>query len=131
MHAIPLRRSALVDALAQQGLGAADAADFRKLAAFLGAYFHHDFYQELTEMKDLRARLDEAGDDDAAFATLETTFLKVLQRGNFTELPADESAGRTARTASSTFARVRRSSATTRYACSGGDSTTKPSGSGA
>ncbi len=90
MHAIPLRRTALVEALARQGMGAADAADFRKLAAFIGAYFHHDFYQELTEMKDLRARLDEAGDDDASFATLEATFLKVLQRGNFVELPAEE-----------------------------------------
>jgi hypothetical protein len=43
MHAIRVRRSTLVDALARDGLAPQDAQRFRTLCNFLGAYFHHEF----------------------------------------------------------------------------------------
>jgi len=96
MQFIPVRKSDLVSALATEGLTDEQARDFRTLCTFLGAYYHHDFYDELTELKDNFARFNETiatpGDADCeeTFTDLMSTFAGVLQRGNFVELTRDE-----------------------------------------
>lgn len=96
MQYIPVRKSDLIQALASDGLTDEQTRDFRTLCTFLGAYYHHDFYDDLTELKDSFARfndvLDKAdgGDTDESFEGLTATFSSVLQRGNFIELSRDE-----------------------------------------
>jgi hypothetical protein len=43
---IPVLKSDIVPTLAEQGLTRDQSGDFHTLCAFLGAYFHHDFYDE-------------------------------------------------------------------------------------
>src|SRR5512134_3523024 len=83
MHYIPVLRADLIAAALEQGLSNDQVGDFRTLAMFLGAYFHHDFYDELTELKETYAWFSQAGphplrretrDADAAFAKLMATF---------------------------------------------------------
>jgi len=92
MQFIPVRKANLVRALAKDNLTPEQSRDFHTLCTFLGAYFHHDFYDELTDLKDLFARLNEerTGDGDEAYAELEKTFVGVLQRANFIELGKDD-----------------------------------------
>lgn len=96
MQFIPVRKANLISALAKDNLTADQTRDFYTLCTFLGAYFHHDFYDELTDLKDLFARLNEErtnGTDssgDQAFAELEQTFVGVLNRANFMELSQEE-----------------------------------------
>lgn len=96
MQFIPIRKSELVEALAADGLAPDQASDFRTLCTFLGAYYHHDFYDELNELKDNFAQFNQtiaqpAGfDAEQAYADLSDTFVGVLQRGNFAELTKDE-----------------------------------------
>jgi hypothetical protein len=99
MHYIPVLRADLIAAALEQGLADDQVGDFRTLAMFLGAYFHHDFYDELTELKETYAWFSPAGphplrretrDADAAFAKLMATFESVMTRANFAELPAAE-----------------------------------------
>ena len=98
-HFIPVLRADLVSALLDQGLANDQVGDFRTLTTFLGAYFHHDFFDELTEFKDTYAWFSPTGpypirrenlDADAAFAKLMATFESVMVRANFTELTKTE-----------------------------------------
>jgi hypothetical protein len=98
-HHIPVLRADLIAALLEQGLAGDQVEDFRTLATFLGAYFHHDFYDELTELKDTYAWFAPSGpqplrretrDADSAFAKLMATFESVMARANFVELPQSE-----------------------------------------
>lgn len=99
MHFIPVLRADLIAAALDQGLANDQVHDFKTLATFLGAYFHHDFYDELTELKDTYAWFSptgphpvrrEARDADAAFAKLMATFESVMARANFMELSRAE-----------------------------------------
>jgi hypothetical protein len=93
---IPVLKPDLVERLSEQGLPRDQAADFQTLCTFLGAYFHHDFYDELTELKDIYAWFAPNGprpvrhppvDPDATYRKLCTTLEGVLTRANFIELP--------------------------------------------
>lgn len=99
MHFIPVLRADLIAAMRDQGLADDQVGDFQTLATFLGAYFHHDFYDELTELKDTYAWFSpsgphpvrrEARDADSAFGKLMATFESVMARANFVELPKAE-----------------------------------------
>lgn len=99
MHFIPVLRADLIAAALDQGLANDQVHDFKTLATFLGAYFHHDFYDELTELKDTYAWFSPAGphpvrrearDADTAFAKLMATFESVMARANFMELSQAE-----------------------------------------
>ena len=93
---IPVLKPDLIERLSEQGFTHDQAADFQTLCTFLGAYFHHDFYDELTELKDTYAWFAPNGprpvrqppvDPDATYAKLCTTLEAVLARANFVELP--------------------------------------------
>lgn len=95
MHFIPVLRADLIAAALEQGLANDQVHDFKTLTTFLGAYFHHDFYDELTELKETYAWFSptgphpvrrEARDADTAFAKLMTTFESIMARANFREL---------------------------------------------
>jgi hypothetical protein len=99
MHFIPVLRADVVAAALEQGLADDQVHDFKTLSTFLGAYFHHDFYDELTELKDTYAWFSPTGphpirrelrDADAAFAKLVATFESVMSRANFMELSQAE-----------------------------------------
>ncbi len=101
-HFIPVLRADLIAAALEQGLADDQVHDFKTLATFLGAYFHHDFYDELTELKDTYAWFSPTGphpvrretrDADAAFSKLVATFETVMSRANFIELPQADVAG--------------------------------------
>ena len=93
---IPVLKPDLIERLSAEGLPREQAADFQTLCAFLGAYFHHDFYDELTELKDIYAWFSPNGpkpvrqppvDPDATYRRLLETLESVLARANFIELP--------------------------------------------
>jgi hypothetical protein len=99
---IPVLKSDLVPALAEQGLAGDQSGDFHTLAAFLGAYFHHDFYDELTDLKDTYAWFSPAGprptrrppdEPEAAYQRLCATLESVMARANFAEFPRAEIEG--------------------------------------
>ncbi|MFM9865008.1 MAG: TMEM143 family protein [Micropepsaceae bacterium] len=99
LHFIPVLRADLIAAMRDQGLANDQVSDFQTLATFLGAYFHHDFYDELTELKDTYAWFSPTGphpvrretrDADAAFGKLMVTFESVMSRANFVELPKEQ-----------------------------------------
>jgi hypothetical protein len=94
-HFIPVLKSDLVATLAETDLARDEAADFLTLCAFLGSYFHHDFYDELTELKETYAWFSPAGprprrrppdEPEAAYGRLVATLESVMARANFTEL---------------------------------------------
>ncbi len=96
---IPVLKSDLVAGLAEHGLAREQTDEFRTLCAFLGAYFHHDFYDELTDLKEIYAWFSPAGprptrrppdEPEAAYKRLCTTLDSVMARANFTELPQSE-----------------------------------------
>lgn len=96
---IPVLKSDLVPALAEQGLARDHSGDFLTLCAFLGAYFHHDFYDELTELKDVYAWFSPTGprptrrppdEPEAAYRRLCATLESVMARANFAEFPKDD-----------------------------------------
>jgi hypothetical protein len=96
---IPILKSDLVAALAEQGLAREQADQFRTLCAFLGAYFHHDFYDELTDLKEIYAWFSPTGPrparrppeaPEAAYRHLCATLEDVMKRANFEELPRDD-----------------------------------------
>ena len=92
-HAIPVRRRALIDALASEAHPDHDAQGFRTLCNFLGAYFHHAFYDRLTRLKDLHARLSQAGEDENLAPLgmeIEAGLVDILSRGNFEELDTQD-----------------------------------------
>lgn len=99
LHFIPVLRADLISAMKEQGFASDQVNDFQTLATFLGAYFHHDFYDELTELKETYAWFSPSGphpvrretrDADTAFAKLMATFESVMARANFMELPQAE-----------------------------------------
>ncbi len=99
MPFIPVRKSELISALAQDGLSPEQSRDFNTLCTFIGAYFHHDFYDELTELKEAYALFAtgepqtlsrETIDLTQAFAGLSATFEGVLKRANFVELTSSQ-----------------------------------------
>lgn len=96
---IPVLKSDVIATLSEQGLTAEQAQEFRTLCMFLGAYFHHDFYDELTELKDIYAWFSPTGprptrrppdEPDAAYRRLCTTLETVMARANFVELAKAE-----------------------------------------
>ena len=98
-HFIPVVKADLIAALAEQGVQRDQLADFHTLCTFLGSYFHHDFYDELTELKDIYAWFSPNGPKpmrrqtmtaDAAFARLTAIFESVMARANFVEMPKSE-----------------------------------------
>ena len=96
MQFIPIRKPDLISRLAKDKLSPEQARDFYTLCTFLGAYYHHDFYDELTELKDAFALINapstQVSDQelDDAFANMSSTFSGVLKRANFIELTKDE-----------------------------------------
>ena len=70
---IPIRKADLIESLASDGLTADQARDFRTLCAFLGAYFHHDFYDELTDLKDTHALCPEDMTQGVSFTAFDST----------------------------------------------------------
>lgn len=96
---IPILKSDLIATLAEQGLTRDQVSSFHTLCTFLGSYFHHDFYDELTELKDIYAWFSPTGQrpsrretmtGDAAFARLSSIFDGVMTRANFLELPPNQ-----------------------------------------
>jgi hypothetical protein len=94
-HFIPVLKSDLVTTLAETDLSRDQAADFLTLCTFLGSYFHHDFYDELTDLKETYAWFSPAGprprrrppdEPEAAYTRLVATLESVMARANFTEL---------------------------------------------
>ncbi len=94
-HFIPILKSDLITALSQTGLAREQLGDFETLCRFLGSYFHHDFYDELVELKDLYAWFSPTGprpvrreppNAEEAYAQLTSTFESVMTRANFLEL---------------------------------------------
>src|SRR5215510_5397807 len=89
---IPILKSDLISTLADQGVPPDQVGDFRTLCGFLGAYFHHDFYDELTELKDIYAWFAPNGprparrppdEPEAAYKRLCATLDSVMERANF------------------------------------------------
>lgn len=96
---IPVLKTDLIAALSEAGLPRDQIGDFTTLCAFLGSYFHHDFYDELTDLKDIYAWFSPAGprpqrrtapNAQEAYAQLSTTLISVMTRANFAELSAGE-----------------------------------------
>ncbi len=96
---VPVLKSDLVETLAEQGVAADQLSEFHTLCTFLGAYFHHDFYDELSELKDIYAWFAPTGprprralgeDIESAYVRLCATLESVMTRANFFELTQDE-----------------------------------------
>ena len=99
--ALPVRPGDLTRLLmAQPGLTAEERKDFGRLCPRIGAWFHHEFYQRLRELKETYAPLDP--DSDYAFieghtriatSTLDEEFLSLfeatLERANYHILSND------------------------------------------
>ncbi len=94
---IPILKSDLISALSDSGIAREQLRDFTTLCAFLSSYFHHDFYDELTDLKEIYAWFSPAGPRpqrreppgaEEAFANLSATLLSVMTRANFAELAA-------------------------------------------
>ncbi|MCE9522676.1 MAG: DUF3754 domain-containing protein [Alphaproteobacteria bacterium] len=92
---IPVLKTDIVTTLTHSGLTPDQQGDFETLCSFLGSYFHHDFFDELTELKDIYAWFSPAGprpakreppDGGDAYRRLTETFDSVLKRANFTEV---------------------------------------------
>lgn len=96
MQFIPVRKSELIAALAKDNLSPDQTRDFYTLCTFLGAYYHHDFYDELTELKEAfesfsnSSTVSPPADHDARFEAMAKTFTGVLHRGNFIELTKEQ-----------------------------------------
>jgi Protein of unknown function (DUF3754) len=94
---IPVLKSDLITVLSDTGMSRDQRGDFNTLCSFLGSYFHHDFYDELSELKETYAwfsptgprpqRRQPPGADDA-FTKLTTILESVMTRANFVELEA-------------------------------------------
>jgi hypothetical protein len=98
-HFIPVLKSDLIAALTETGIAHEQIADFDTLCTFLGSYFHHDFYDELTELKDVYAWFSPNGprpqkrkppSAQEAYASLSATLESVMARANFVELSRAE-----------------------------------------
>lgn len=96
---IPVQKQDLIEALAATGHAAQEQKDFRTFCGFLASYYHHSFYAELTELKDLHAWFAPHGprpirrkpiDLDAAYGDLIATFENVMTQAAFVEIPAAE-----------------------------------------
>ena len=96
---IPVQKLDLIEALATTGHSGQEQRDFRTFCAFLAAYYHHSFYAELTELKDIHAWFAPHGpkpvrrkpiDLDAAYRDLMATFENVMTQAAFVEIPADQ-----------------------------------------
>jgi hypothetical protein len=94
---IPILKSDLISALSDSGIAREHLGDFTTLCAFLSAYFHHDFYDELTDLKEVYSWFSPAGPRpqrreppgaEEAFASLSATLVSVMTRANFVELAA-------------------------------------------
>lgn len=98
-HFIPVQKADLVASLAEQGMSADQLSHFHTLCSFLGSYFHHDFYDELTELKDIYAWFapnmpkptrKPTMTVEKAYARLIAIFESVMARANFVEMPREE-----------------------------------------
>src|SRR5258707_241113 len=93
---IPVLKSDIITALSQTGLTPEQRGDFETLCGFLGSYFHHDFYDELTELKEIYAWFSPSGprpqkreppNAEDAYRQLTKIFDSVMTRANFIEVP--------------------------------------------
>ncbi len=94
---IPVQKQDLIEALAVSGHPGQSQNDFRTFCAFLSSYYHHHFYEELTELKDIHAWFAPHGprpvrrkpvDLDATYRDLTSTFENVMTQAAFVELAA-------------------------------------------
>jgi len=94
---IPIQKQDLVEALTTSGHSGAEQQNFRTFCAFLGSYYHHHFYEELTELKDAHAWFGPHGpkpvrrrppDLEAVYRDFTATFENVMTQANFVEIPA-------------------------------------------
>ena len=93
---IPVLKTDIITALSQTGLTPEQRGDFETLCGFLGSYFHHDFYDELTALKEVYAWFSPSGprpqkreppNAEDAYRQLTKTFDEVMTRANFIEVP--------------------------------------------
>src|SRR5258708_5365151 len=96
---IPVQKQDLIEALALSGHSGQSQTDFRTFCGFLSSYYHHHFYEELTELKDIYAWFAPHGprpvrhkpmDLDAAYRALTSTFENVMTQAAFIEIPASD-----------------------------------------
>jgi Protein of unknown function (DUF3754) len=94
---IPVMKSDLVTALGDSAIARDQRGDFSTLCAFLSSFFHHDFYDELTALKEIYAWFSPMGPRpqrrqppgaEEAFADLTANMESVMTRANFVELSA-------------------------------------------
>jgi hypothetical protein len=92
---IAVRKAELIQALAEQGLGADEARAFADLARVLSALLHHEAHERLEALKALYDPLDPDAPASrrntgvAAFEAFEAAMVEALARANFTEVEAD------------------------------------------
>lgn len=100
-QAIPVRKSALLDALIEHGqlASAAEKDAFRRLARLLALIYHYEFFDRLERLRDAYHGLDpdRDGHDDVeplareqAYEALRALLLDVLHSANFVEISHDE-----------------------------------------
>ena len=96
---IPVQKQDLIESLAATGHSGQEQRDFRTFCSFLASYYHHSFYSELTELKDIHAWFAPHGprpvrrrpiDLEAAYRDLTTTFENVMTQAAFVEIPQAE-----------------------------------------
>ncbi|MBI1210996.1 MAG: DUF3754 domain-containing protein [Alphaproteobacteria bacterium] len=96
---IPVQKQDLIEALAATGHTGQEQKDFRTFCGFLASYYHHSFYSELTELKDLHAWFAPHGpkpirrkpmDLETAYLELIATFENVMTQAAFVEIPPDQ-----------------------------------------
>ena len=94
---IPVQKQDLIEALAASGHSGQEQQDFRTFCGFLASYYHHSFYSELTELKDIYAWFAPHGPKpvrrkpinlETAYRDLTTTFENVMTQAAFVEIPA-------------------------------------------
>jgi len=99
---IPLRKSDLVALLCRElGDGSVEAEEFRQFARMLEATFHHEFHNQLEQLKDAYAPFDPDAetnellkitpeDKQRRLNELIDRFVWLLERANFTHLSREE-----------------------------------------
>jgi hypothetical protein len=96
---IPVQKQDLIEALAATGHSGQEQQDFRTFCGFLASYYHHSFYSELTELKDIYAWFAPHGpkpvrrrpiDLATAYRNLVTTFENVMTQAAFVEIPPEQ-----------------------------------------
>jgi hypothetical protein len=96
---IPVQKQDLIEALAATGHSGQEQRDFQTFCSFLASYYHHQYYDELSELKAHHAWFAPHGpkpvrrrppDLDAVYRDFAATFDNVMAQANFVELQAAE-----------------------------------------